>query len=129
MNVDGPDHRRLSHSTTQVGSYLFIAGGHTGTSYTSEVLYFNLGAFCPLVLLAGTATSVLNTSVVSLSYESRVAYGKPPSSRGYHAAIVSDSRLFVFGGFNGQTALDDCHILDLAGTAYLPQVMSFQIEL
>jgi Rab9 effector protein with kelch motifs len=36
-------HRRLSHSATQVGSYLFITGGHDGTNYTSELLLFNLG--------------------------------------------------------------------------------------
>ncbi|CAG8556945.1 151_t:CDS:2, partial [Diversispora eburnea] len=29
-------HRRLSHTSTQVGSYLFIVGGHDGTKYTSE---------------------------------------------------------------------------------------------
>lgn len=38
-----PCYRRLSHSSTQVGSYLFIVGGHTGTEYTSEMLLFNLG--------------------------------------------------------------------------------------
>ena len=36
-------HRRLSHTATQVGSYLFIIGGHDGTQYTSDVLMFNLG--------------------------------------------------------------------------------------
>lgn len=38
-------HRRLSHAVTQVGSYLFITGGHDGNEYTSELLMFNLGAF------------------------------------------------------------------------------------
>ena len=36
-------HRRLSHSVTQVGSYLFIIGGHDGNSYSSDILFFNLG--------------------------------------------------------------------------------------
>ena len=36
-------HRRLSHTSTQVGSYLFIVGGHDGTSYSSEILFYNLG--------------------------------------------------------------------------------------
>lgn len=36
-------HQRLSHSATQVGSYLFIVGGHDGNQYTSELLLFNLG--------------------------------------------------------------------------------------
>jgi Rab9 effector protein with kelch motifs len=38
-------HRRLSHSATQVGSYLFIMGGHDATDYTSEILPFNLGQY------------------------------------------------------------------------------------
>ncbi|KAF8438545.1 hypothetical protein L210DRAFT_3404108 [Boletus edulis BED1] len=100
-------HRRLSHTSTQVGSYLFIIGGHDGTNYSSQILFYNL---------------------VNLQYEPRAVWGKPPSSRGYHVTIVADSRLFVFGGFNGHDVFDDVHILDLAGAAYLPQVMSFRID-
>jgi hypothetical protein len=48
--------------------------------------------------------------------------------RGYHATILADSRLFVFGGYNGQTAFDDVYILDLAAGAYLPQVTSFTMD-
>jgi len=68
------------------------------------------------------------TYIVSLQYEPRSTCGKSPSSRGYHAAIVTDSRLFLFGGFDGHDAHEDVHVLDLAGAAYLPQVMSFSIE-
>ncbi|KAH0833967.1 hypothetical protein J3R83DRAFT_11184 [Lanmaoa asiatica] len=118
-------HRRLSHTSTQVGSYLFIIGGHDGAAYSSEILLYNL---------------------VNLQYEPRPVCGKPPSARGYHVTIIADSRLFVFGGvssvsvclslapayqviqFNGHDVFDDVHILDLAGAAYLPQVMSFRIE-
>ncbi|KAI6160286.1 hypothetical protein EDD17DRAFT_1778478 [Pisolithus thermaeus] len=100
-------HRRLSHSATQVGSYLFIVGGHDGNSYSSEILFYNL---------------------VNLQYEPRAVRGSPPSPRGYHVTIVADSRLFLFGGFNGHDVFDDVYTLDLAGAAYLPQVMSFRIE-
>jgi hypothetical protein len=41
--------------------------------------------------------------------------------------LLADSRLFVFGGFNGHDVWDDVHILDLAGNAYLAQVTSFSI--
>ena len=30
--------------------------------------------------------------------------------------------------FNGHDVYDDVHVLDLAGAAYLPQVMSFRID-
>jgi hypothetical protein len=43
-------HNRLSHTSTQVGSYLFVIGGHNGQSYAQDVLLFNLGRFdCPMV--------------------------------------------------------------------------------
>jgi len=72
---------------------------------------------------------ILTRSLVSLQYEPRIVYGKPPSSRGYHSAIVTDSRLFIFGGFNGRDNFEEVHVLDLAGAAYLPQVMSFEIDI
>ena len=64
---------------------------------------------------------------MSLQYEARprLVLGRQPSPRGYHEAILADSRLFVFGGFNGFTPFDDVHILDLAAGAYLPQVTTF----
>lgn len=34
---------RLAHSATQVGSYVFVIGGHDGSRYSSDVLLLNLG--------------------------------------------------------------------------------------
>jgi hypothetical protein len=82
-------------------------GGHNASEYVSDLLLYNL---------------------VSLQYETRPVLGKPPSTRGYHATILADSRLFVFGGFNGHIAFDDVYILDLAAGAYLPQVTSFTMD-
>ncbi|KAJ7166577.1 galactose oxidase [Mycena filopes] len=105
--VDTP-HRRLSHTSTQVGSYLFIIGGHDGQRYKHDLLLFNL---------------------VSLAFEPRGTLGKAPTARGYHVTLLADSRLFLFGGFNGTTPFDEVHILDLAAAAYLPQVTHFDIQL
>lgn len=102
-----PVFKRLAHTSTQVGSYIFIMGGHNASEYVSDLLLYNL---------------------VSLQYEPRLVLGKPPSTRGYHATVLADSRLFVFGGFNGHIAFDDVYILDLAAGAYLPQVTSFTME-
>ncbi|KAF9546445.1 galactose oxidase [Agrocybe pediades] len=97
--------KRLAHSATQIGSFLFVMGGHNVQEYTSELILFNL---------------------VSLQYEHRIVNGKPPSPRGHHSAFVADSRLFVIGGANGgQGFYDDVYILDLAAGAYLPQVTNF----
>ena len=113
-------HRRLSHSVTQVGSYLFIIGGHDGNSYSSDILFFNLGknrrdAF------RSEHTQVYFT-LVSLAFEVKPVAGQPLSARGYHVSLLADSRVFVFGGFNGQDVHEDVHILDLAGSGYLAQV-------
>lgn len=43
------EYKRLSHSSTQVGSYLFIMGGHDGLKYSSDLLLFNLGMFTYLI--------------------------------------------------------------------------------
>ena len=76
--------------------------------YVSDLLMYNLGK----IILLYFYCSYLG--LVSLQYEYRLIFGKPPSTRGYHACILADSRLFLFGGFNGQNAFNDVHILDLA---------------
>ncbi|KAJ3773979.1 hypothetical protein FB446DRAFT_730682 [Lentinula raphanica] len=106
--LDLPEsHKRLAHTSTQVGSYLFIQGGHNGGEYINDIRFFNL---------------------VNLQYEHRPTAGFAPSPRGYHSAILADSRLWVFGGYNGSHAYDDVFIADLAGGSYLPQVTSFSVE-
>lgn len=45
-------YRRLAHSSTQVGSYLFIFGGHDSTEYTSELVLLNLGNVSSFILTA-----------------------------------------------------------------------------
>jgi len=63
-----------------------------------------------------------NFTPVSLAYETKAVAGQPLSARGYHVSLLADSRVFVFGGFNGQDVYEDVHILDLAGSGYLAQV-------
>lgn len=38
------EYKRLSHTATQVGSYLFVIGGYEGQVFSPEMLLFNLGA-------------------------------------------------------------------------------------
>jgi hypothetical protein len=59
---------------------------------------------------------------VSLAFETKPVAGQPLSARGYHVSLLADSRVFAFGGFNGQDVYEDVHILDLAGSGYLAQV-------
>ncbi|KAK4049088.1 hypothetical protein OIO90_005558 [Microbotryomycetes sp. JL221] len=97
---------RLSHTTTTIGSNLLVFGGHDGVTFSNDVLLFNL---------------------VTLQWEQRTICGVPPSPRGYHATVLHDSRIFVFGGFNGQQVFDEVWTLELAGSAFLPQITNFQV--
>lgn len=70
-------------------------------------------------------TFILNAehlTPVSLAFEAKPVAGQLLSPRGYHVSILADSRIFVFGGFNGQDVYEDVYILDLAGSGYLAQV-------
>jgi len=40
--------KRLSHTATQVGSFLFVQGGHNGEEYTDTMWFFNLGRLLSL---------------------------------------------------------------------------------
>ena len=40
--------------------------------------------------------------------------GPIPSPRGGHAAVLIDDVMYVFGGFNGETYLDDLYALRLS---------------
>jgi hypothetical protein len=93
---------RRSHTSTQVGNYLFVIGGHNGSHYNSEVLLFN---------------------IATLQWESKLI--KTPKSftaRGYHTAVYHDYRIFLVGGLSGDTVSSDMWVLDLASYAYIPML-------
>lgn len=101
-------HCRVGHSSTQVGSYLFVFGGHDSVGYSNEILTLNL---------------------VNLQWENRKVCGSKPKGRGYHQAWLCDSRLFVHAGFDGVQIFDDLYFLDLAACSYLPQITQFSVVL
>ena len=79
-------YRRLSHTATVVGSYLFVIGGHDGKEYSNDLLLLNL---------------------VTMAWDKRKVHGLPPSGRGYHGAVLYDSRVLVIGGFDGDEVFGD----------------------
>ena len=109
---------RLAHTSNLVGPMLFVFGGHDGCDYTNELSALNLGSVLafsftvivyPLMLLSADTMEWLKMSTT----------GSPPSARGYHSAVLTDSRLFVFGGYDNERCFDEIHILDLATLSYL----------
>lgn len=99
-------YNRLSHTSTQVGSYLVVLGGHNGQTYAQDVLLFNL---------------------VTLQWETKTPKGNMPAGRGYHVALLHDTRIFVSGGYNGVSVFADLWALELGALAHLSQVVSLAI--
>ncbi|KAI9007384.1 hypothetical protein BC832DRAFT_530645 [Gaertneriomyces semiglobifer] len=98
---------RLSHTAVQVGSYLFVLGGHDGARYGSEALLLNLVTMC---------------------WETRPTNGRErPDGRGYHTAVLLDSRVWIMGGYDGNKVFEDLWALELSSFAYLPQITTFDL--
>jgi hypothetical protein len=69
-----------------------------------------------------------NDRIENMNWEARRVYGHTPTPRGYHSAVLYDSRIFVFGGYNGQSFFNDVYVLELSSFAYLPQIVNFSIN-
>lgn len=84
---------------------------------------------------------------MTMQWDKRKVYGMPPTGRGYHGAVLHDSRLFVIGGFDGfvphvhlvggeanangvcrHDVFNDTYILELAVSSYYSQISHFTIE-
>lgn len=61
-------------------------------------------------------------NLVTMNWERCKIGGGPPKGRGYHSAILHDSRVYVLGGYDGTEVFGDMWVLELATLAYLPQV-------
>lgn len=44
-----------------------------------------------------------------MTWETRTTYGNPIAPRGYHTAVLHDSRIYVLGGYDGKEGLDDVY--------------------
>ncbi|KAI8924571.1 hypothetical protein BC831DRAFT_377987, partial [Entophlyctis helioformis] len=94
--------RRLAHAAVAVGPYMYVVGGHDGGKYSRDV-------------------RVLDVRVMQWLDDATVTrrwIQQPPSARGYHSVVLLDSRLIVFGGFDGSRVFDDLWTLDLGFRAY-----------
>ncbi|KAL1407174.1 hypothetical protein Q8F55_006590 [Vanrija albida] len=102
-----PQQNRLSHTTSLVGNFLYIIGGHNGHAYAQDVLVLDL---------------------LNWHYEYKSPKGLPPPGRGYHVAVLHDSRIWISGGYNGVEVYDDVWVLELGAGSYLTQVADFQLD-
>lgn len=89
---------RAYHTTTRVGTHLYIFGGSTAKKAGESGL---LGDLCLFDL-------------VRMAWESRDVRGRKPRSRFMHSAELSEGKLFIFGGSDGNQSLSDVSVLDVA---------------
>lgn len=88
---------RAYHTSTRVGSGLYIFGGSTAKKAGESGLLGDLVIF----------------NLVSMAWESKDVRGKKPRSRFMHSAELSDGKLFVYGGSDGTKSLSDVNVLDV----------------
>lgn len=89
---------RAYHTTTRVGTALFVFGGQcsrggdTSTGLLSDMPVFDLVRMC---------------------WETRDVRGTQPRARYWHTAELIEGKLFIIGGFDGTKSLKDVHVLDV----------------
>lgn len=89
---------RAYHTTTRVGSGLFIFGGSTAKKAGESGLLSDLTIF----------------DLVRMAWEYRDVRGKSPKARFMHAAELSEGRFFLYGGSDGLKSLGDVNVLDIS---------------
>jgi len=86
----------FAHSACLLGSNLAIFGGHGLNTYSNDLKLLNL-----------------DPRVETADLISKPFTGELPSPRGYHDAVLCDSRLFIFGGYDGKKCYEDVNMVDL----------------
>jgi hypothetical protein len=96
-----------AHTTNLVGDKLYIFGGGDGPTYSNEVWIFDTcelhSAFQLIIVTYRFSRPILTTPKHSL----------PPPRRA-HTTVLYHNFLVVFGGGNGQAALNDVWALDVS---------------
>lgn len=87
---------RAYHTTTRVGSALFIFGGSTAHVAGESGLLSDMPIF----------------DLVRMAWETRDVRGTTPLARYMHSAAIYDAKLFVSGGTDGTRTLSDVNVLD-----------------
>jgi len=90
---------RAYHTTTRVGSELFIFGGSC-----------QKGGECP----SGVLGDMPVFDLVRMAWDTKDVRGKKPRSRFMHSAALVTGKLFLYGGSDGKKTLDDVSVLDVA---------------
>ena len=97
-----------AHTTTLVGELLYIFGGGDGPTYSNDVWIFNTGEHPIVISILIIVTHRFTRATIATPRSSL-----PPPRRA-HTTVVYRNFLVVFGGGNGQAALNDVWALDVS---------------
>ncbi|KAI8872380.1 galactose oxidase [Ramicandelaber brevisporus] len=86
--------RRRAHTSFYHNGFFYVHGGGDGTKALSD-LYQS------------------NPQQPRAVWKRVNMHGQLPPSRGYHTSTLVRDKLLVYGGANGTTSYEDCHVLDL----------------
>ena len=97
--VGKPPPGRAYHTTTRIGTALFVFGGQCtkGSQGSATGLMDDMPVF----------------DLVKMCWETRDVRGKQPKPRYWHTAELLEGKLFVIGGFDGTKSLNDVSVLDM----------------
>ena len=109
----------LNHAETMQWSLLDTVGdhpppsrAHTATLYDKKIIVIG-GGLGPSYY---SSVHVFDTSTRRW-YRPQIAPGSHPAPRRAHSAVFYRGRIWIFGGGNGLTALNDLWVLDISGGA------------
>lgn len=96
-NDDVPGPLRSHAACVGIGSSVWVFGGSDWQKCHSSIWHFDCGAFI--------LTETLDWTLVKHS-------GTPPSPRRAHSATFAGGYIFIFGGGDGSSYLNDIHVFD-----------------
>lgn len=122
-SIKGPS-KRVSHTATVVGSRLYVFGGQYQNNYYNDMFIYHLENR----EWTRVPASPIGSSSSSSSSPSNSDANAPPSPRCEHCAVAVNSRIFYFGGFDGQKRLKDLYVFDTTTLKWMkPTIQSKRV--
>lgn len=92
-----PPPLRYAHTAVTIDGKMYVFGGYDGVSSLNDLYVYDPAA-------GGSWTDL-----------SIPGGGTPPSARYSHTALTIDDKMYIFGGSDGGSNLNDLHVYDPAG--------------
>ena len=112
-SIKGPS-KRVSHTATVVGSRLYVFGGQYQNHYFNDMFIYHL--------------ENREWTRVPSPVGGPESANAAPSPRCEHSAVAVNSRIFYFGGFDGQKRLKDLYVFDTTTLKWMrPTIQSKRV--